>query len=206
MKVKKIFLCSLLMTFVLLISPFSVIQNYTALHAEAASLTKTQKKAKASYSRFLQEGDYTYFRFFDINGDNLKELLVSFDTSEYGVFDMLVYTYKNGKVVYAGRNHSMFGITYNSKTKKLQGSRGGGGSIENWYYTLTKSGKLKPVYLQAIENGQKNGNIIYKYYYNGKRITKSKYVSISKSWSKYNKKFTFYKLNMKNFKAQLKKF
>ena len=46
------------------------------------------------------------------------------------VFQIIVYTYKNAAVQRAGDHYSAFGIRYNKKTKRLYGSRGGGGGIK----------------------------------------------------------------------------
>lgn len=180
------------------------------INAQAAS-AKTKKKAIKAYKEWLDGTDFRGFRLYDVDKDGIKELLVTHDGYGNNVFSVYVYTYKNGKVVDCINNdyqpdYSALGFTYNKSTKRMYGSRGGGGSIENWYYTLTKSKKLKKVYLKAIENGYntKTGKITYKYYYKGKRITKKKYVSIYKSWKKNAKPLKFYKLSSKNIKKYVK--
>ena len=147
------------------------------INAQAAS-AKTKKKAIKAYKEWLDGTDFRGFRLY--------------------VVDCINNDYQP--------DYSALGFTYNKSTKRMYGSRGGGGSIENWYYTLTKSKKLKKVYLKAIENGYntKTGKITYKYYYKGKRITKKKYVSIYKSWKKNAKPLKFYKLSSKNIKKYVK--
>ena len=108
-------------------------------YAKVSDSTKTA--AKKAYQNHMKKQGGVYFTMWDVDRDGLKELLVTSgypkvgNTPEYAD----VYTYVNGKVKYAGKIGSpMSGISYNSSTKRLHASRGGGGSIEYWYYTLTK--------------------------------------------------------------------
>lgn len=174
---------------------------------EAASISaKTRKKAQTAYRNFLMESDYVYFRLLDIDKDGLKELLVSRTAyDKYYVGGAAIYTYSGGRLKQlTSYTYSMFDLQYNTKSKRLHGSRGGGGGIEQWYYTITKSGKLKYVYLQAIESGMKNGKMTYKYYYNSKRISKSAYIKKSKTWDKQCKPLKFYKMSVSNIKKYVK--
>lgn len=49
----------------------------------------------------------------------------------------------------------MSGVSYNRVSKRLHASRGGGGSIEYWYYTLTPNKKIKTVMCGAYVDGVK---------------------------------------------------
>ena len=136
-----------------------------------------------------------YFTTWDVDRDGLKELLVTSgypkvgNTPEYAD----VYTYVNGKVKYAGKIGSpMSGISYNSSTKRLHASRGGGGSIEFWYYTLTKNKKVKQVMCGAYINGVKNGKEQYRCVYNGKSISYNKWLKTTKKWISQSRDMKYY--------------
>lgn len=174
---------------------------------EAASISaKTRKKAQTAYRNFLMESDYVYFRLLDIDKDGLKELLVSRTAyDKYYVGGAAIYTYSGGRLKQlTSYTYSMFDLQYNTKSKRLHGSRGGRGSIEQWYYTITKARKLKCIYLQQIENGVKNGKMTYKYCYNGKRISKKAYDKKSKAWYKQCKPLKFYKMSYTNINKYVK--
>ena len=207
MNKKSAFICTIFLlfttTFLQLNTPIITIPTTV----EAASISaNTRKKAQTAYRNFLMESDYIYFRLLDINKDGLKELLVSRTAyDKYYVAGAAIYTYSGGRMKQlTSYTYSMFDLQYNAQSKRLHGSRGGRGSIEQWYYTITKSGKLKYVYLQAIESGVKNGKMTYKYYYDGKRISKSTYDKKSKSWYKSCKPLRFYKMSYANIKKYVK--
>ncbi len=171
---------------------------------------KTKTKAYKAYRKWIYEVNYSGFCVYDINKDGLKELLMTFDGHGKNIYSFDVYTYKNGKVVQCNTGYSFeyspFGLQYNKSTKRIYGSRGGGGSIENWYYTLSKSKKLKRVTLEKVESGYnyKTGKISYKYYYKDKKITKKEYNKKLKSWQKNLKPLKFYKTTKKNAKKYVK--
>lgn len=181
----------------------------SSITADAVS-KKTKSKAYKAYRNWIYETNYSGFCVYDIDKDGLKELLMTFDGAGKNIFSFDVYTYKKGKVVQCNQGwsfeYSPFGLMYNKSTKRIHGSRGGGGSIENWYYTLSKSKKLKRVTLSKVESGYnyKTGKISYKYYYKDKKITKKEYTKKLKSWNKNLKTFKFYKTTKKNAKKYVK--
>lgn len=173
------------------------------IQTQAAS-KRTKKQAQRAYRNFLYESDYRSFKLIDMNRDGLKELVVSYEDSQTMVSQIIVYTYKNAAVQRAGDHYSAFGIRYNKKTKRLYGSRGGGGGIENWYYTLATDGSLKQVYLQAIERGYHSNGLLCDYYDNGKKITKAKYRRKLKKWTKHSSPLRLHKMSMQNIRKQVK--
>lgn len=155
----------------------------------------TKIAAKKAYQNHMKKQGGVYFTMWDVDRDGLKELLVTSgypkvgNTPEYAD----VYTYVNGKVKYAGKIGSpMSGISYNSSTKRLHASRGGGGSIEYWYYTLTKNKKVRQVMCGAYINGVKNGKEQYRCIYNGKSISFNKWLKITKKWSSQSRDMKYY--------------
>ena len=190
-------LCTILLLGVIPPSPVSI--GVKEVQAKASASTKN--KAKKAYKKFLGRNNYRYYRLWDINKDGLKELIVTSVYPTGGIGAMLgeVYTYRKGKVQYAGRvGHPSYGILYNTTTGRIHGHRGGGGSIEAWYYTLTKSGKIKQVLCGAYVNGVKNGNTQYKCIYAGKRISFNKFMQITNKWSRQTTTLQFYANNAYN--------
>ena len=98
------------------------------------------------------------------------------------------------------------GLYYNKSTKRLHGKRGGGGGIEDWYYTLDKSKSIKRVYLQKVETqfNSATGKFKYGFYFKGKTISKKTYSKKLKSWNKNLKPLKFYKLTERNIKKHIK--
>lgn len=174
---------------------------------QAKASSSTKKKAQMAYRKFLTQKKYKYYRLWDIDKDGLNELIVTGGkyASGYFVTKAFVYTYVHGKIKYAGYvGSSMTGISYNRVSKRLHSARGGGGSIEEWYYTLTKNRKVKRVMCGAYINGIKNGNIQYKCFYNGKRISYKKWSQIVKQWTKQKRQLNFYRNTAFNRKNNMK--
>lgn len=175
------------------------------VQAKTSSLTK--KRAQETYKKFLTQKKYRYFTLWDIDKDGLKELLVTNGKDRVGNLPTgaNVYAYVQGKLQYAGYiGSSMSGVSYNQATKRLQASRGGGGSIEYWYYTLTKNKKIKRVMCGAYVNGVKNGNTQYKCLYNGKRISYKRWYQITKKWIRQSKELKYYRNISNNRKKYIK--
>ena len=172
-------LLSLLLSAVLV---FSVVTTVVSFPAEATSLKK-KNKALTAYKNWLVESDCVGFRLFDVNGDGTKELLTTYDGYGKNVYNIGIYTYKNGSVASCNdyqSEYSMFGFSNNKITKRLHGSRGGGGSEEQWYYNLTKNKMLKKVSLIKVENGYNytTDKMTYRYYFNNKEITHCQRITI----------------------------
>ena len=196
---------------ILCIAAFTVTEtaslNYGITTVQAKVSSTTKKKAQNAYRRFLTQKKYKYFRVWDIDKDGLKELLVTDGKDKVGKYPAgaNVYTYTGGKVVYAGYIGSFHsGIAYSRLTKRLYSSRGGGGSLESWYYTLTKNKKIKTVVCGAYENGVKNGKMQYTCLYNGKRITDKKWNQIVRSWARQSLTLKYYNNTQANRKKYIK--
>lgn len=196
-------LCTILLLGVIPSSPVSI--GVKEVQAKASASTKN--KAKMAFKKFLQKNNYGYYRLWDINKDGLKELIVTsvYPTGGIGAMQGDVYTYRKGKVQYAGSvGHPSHGILYNTSSGRIHSCRGGGGGIEYWYYTLTKSGKIKQIMCGAYVNGMKNGNTQYKCLYNGKRISFNKFMQITRKWTRQTRTLQFYRNTAYNRKYNLK--
>ena len=196
---------SLLLSFVLI---FGSISSLTTVDAISK---KTKNKAYKAYRNWLYETDCSGIRLYDVNKDGLKELLVTYDGYGTGISSFKMYTYKGGKVIscledFIYEEYIPGGLYYNKSTKRLHGKRGGGGGIEDWYYTLDKSKSIKRVYLQKVETqfNSATGKFKYGYYYKGKTISKKTYSKKLKSWNKNLKPLKFYKLTERNIKKHIK--
>lgn len=174
---------------------------------QAKTLSSTKKKVQKAYRKFLTKNKYKYYRLWDIDKDGLKELLVTDgkDRVYNAPSGADVYTYTRGKVKYAGYvGHSMSGVSYNRVSKRLHASRGGGGSIEYWYYTLTPNKKIKTVMCGAYVDGVKNGNIHYKCLYKGKRISYKKWDQTTRKWISQTRTLNYYRNTAYNRKNNMK--
>lgn len=181
--------------------------NFNTYTVQAKASSSTKRKAQKAYRKFLTQRKYKYFTLWDIDKDGLKELLVTNGKERVGNSPTraYVYTYTRGKMRYAGEIGSpMSGISYNRVSKRLHSARGGGGSIEEWYYTLTKNKKVKQVMCGAYVNGVKNGNVQYKCLYNGKRISYRKWNQIIKQWTRQKRELNFYRNTVSNRKNNMK--
>lgn len=187
-------LCTILLLGVIPSSPVSI----GVKEVQAKATASTKNKAKKAFKKFLEKNSYGYYRLWDINKDGLKELIVTsvYPTGGIGAMQGEVYTYRKGKVQYAGKvGHPSSGIMYNTSTGRIHARRGG---IEDWYYTLTKSGKIKQIMCGAYVNGVKNGNTQYKCVYNGKRISFNKFLKITRKWSRQTVTLQFWVNNAYN--------
>lgn len=205
-EIKKCFIIILLSIFTLTAVETSSL-NWGTYTVQAKASTSTKRKAQKAYRKFLTQRKPQYYRLWDIDKDGLKELIVTGGkyASGYFVTNAFVYTYTNGKVKYAGSiGSSMTGISYNQVTKRLHSASGGGGSIEEWYYTLTRNKKVKQVVCGAYVNGVKNGNVQYKCLYNGKRISYKKWNQITRKWTRQKRELNFYRNTVSNRKNNMK--
>ncbi len=162
----------------------------------------TKKKAARAYRDLMYDSDFRWFRTIDMDRDGLKELVTSYDPDPTRC-KIYIYKYRNGQVIEVGDDYSMFGYVYHKKMKRLLGCRGGGGSIEDWYLTTNKSGKLKHVLLSQIETHAKTGRMTYAYYYNGKKITKKVFLKKKRSWKKNCVPFKMHKTSFKAIKKYI---
>lgn len=173
-----------------------------------AQASVSKKKIAAAYREFLYDSYCTGFRLFDINKDGKKELLTTYDGFGTNVYSVYVYTYRGKKVVSCNTNgaeYSMYGFNYNKSSKRLYGYREGGGSVEQWYYKLSKK-KLNRVKLQMVESGcdYSTNEMTYKYFFRNKEITQSQYNKKCKAWSKNLQALKFHEVTDKNIKKYIK--
>lgn len=160
-----------------------------------------KKKAMKAYRDFVRKSDYAWFYLIDINKDGVKELILS---NRNNYTDIKIYAYSKGKIQFIENDYSMMGYSYNKKTKRLHGGWEGSGSIEDWYYTISKSGKLKRVYLDMFEEWDSNGKTRYEYYYHGKKISKKAYLKKKREWDKNRELINMHKTNNKNIKKYIR--
>lgn len=161
----------------------------------------TKKKAAKAYRNLMYESDYTWFRMQDIDKDGIKELVVSYRSRP---IELLIYKYQKGCVRRVGEDVTAFGFYYNKKTKRIHGVWGGAGNIEDWYLTISKSGKLKKIYLSKEEKLREGKRPVYHYYYAGEKISRKIYLKKCTSWRKNYINLKMYKTSMKNIKKYIK--
>jgi hypothetical protein len=148
------------------------------------------KKAMATSASFqwLREyidGNGVQYKFMDLNKDKLDELIIETYHQDR------IFTYHNGKVLDLKATNEIFssGWVYYYKAKSIVSS--GGGHTGNYWtlYTKIYKGKSKIVAKEyGVDYDPKTesdlGYIKYKYYVNGKKVSKSKYKSYVKSITK----------------------
>lgn len=165
-----------------------------------------KKKAAKAYRKFVKRSGYGWFCVRDIDRDGLKELVLSHNYSS-GVSSspdaLVIYKYRKGAVKKIGEDSTAFGYRYNKKTRRIHGLWGGSGSVEDWYLTITKSGKLKRVYLSLIEVSTNNGNPIYRASYAGKKISQKAYHKKKNEWNRNYRKLKMYRADERNIKKYI---
>lgn len=167
-----------------------------------AKVSKSVKrKAARAYREDLYEGDYTWFRVMDMDGDGLKELVLSYEPNPT---NLIIYKYRKGRTYQVGEDSTSFGYYYNKKTRRICGAWGGCGNIEDWYLTCNKRGKLKRVYLQMLEKEVVNGKVIYDYRYAGKKISRKAYLRKKRSWNRNAVPLKMYKTSMRNIRKYVR--
>lgn len=165
-----------------------------------------KKKAAKAYRNFAKQSGYGWFCVRDIDRDGLKELVLARNYSSAASSSpeaLAIYQYRKGAVRKIGEDSTGFGYRYNKKTKRIHGLWGGSGSMEDWYLTITKSGKLKRVYLSLIEVSANNGNPIYRAYYAGRRISQKAYHKKKNEWNRNYRKLKMYRVNERNMKKYI---
>lgn len=168
----------------------------------SAKVSKSVKrKAARAYREDLYEGDYTWFRVMDIDGDGLKELILAYEQYPLSI---TINKYRTGRTYTVGEDSTSFGFYYNKKIKHICGAWGGCGNIEDWYLTINKKGKLKSVYLQMLEKKVVNGKVIYDYRYAGKKISRRAYLRRKRSWDKNAVPLKMHKTSMRNIRKYVR--
>ena len=118
--------------------------------SEASGKTD-QKNAIKAYRSLVQDGS-CYYKIVDINGDNVKELLLmdkSYEYAEVGYYK--VYTYRNGKLECLKKFDYCRGgnLYYNTKKHMVIMVRGLLGGRETYVYTAQKN-SLKKILLKKF--------------------------------------------------------
>lgn len=161
----------------------------TSVNFSEASVKTDQKNAIKAYRSLVQDGS-CYYKIVDINGDNVKDLLLmdkSYEYAEVGYYK--VYTYRNGKLKCLKKFDYCRGgnLYYNTKKHMVIMVRGLFGGRETYVYTAQKNSLKKiskfTIDYEATSTGKKT---IYRI--NGKKVSKSKYIKTLSALEKSCKK------------------
>ena len=143
--------------------------------------TTSKKAALRAYYYFLKDYNFTYssstrgFNLAYINNDSIPELLV-FD-GDFHLSGGNVYSYVNGKVKYVGSFGEWGGLQYQEKKGVIRSGWSGQGNYHSTYYKWNGSKLSTVISFSSVEKIDSNMNIIYNYYINNKKVTRSKYKS-----------------------------
>ena len=119
----------------------------TSVNFSEASVKTDQKNAIKAYRSLVQDGS-CYYKIVDINGDNVKDLLLmdkSYEYAEVGYYK--VYTYRNGKLKCLKKFDYCRGgnLYYNTKKHMVIMVRGLFGGRETYVYTAQKNSLKKSI-------------------------------------------------------------
>lgn len=160
----------------------------TSVNFSEASVKTDQKNAIKAYRSLVQDGS-CYYKIVDINGDNVKDLLLmdKYRTDEGAYYK--VYTYRNNKLKCLKKfDYCRDGnLYYNTKKHMVIMVRGLFGGRETYVYTAQKNSLKKiskfTIDYEATSTGKKT---IYRI--NGKKVSKSKYIKTLSALEKSCKK------------------
>ena len=143
--------------------------------------TNNKKVALKAYYNFLKSYKFHAdpssrgFNLAYINNDSIPELIV-FD-GDYHLSGGNVYSYVNGKVKYVGSFGEWGGLQYQEKKGVIRSGWSGQGNYHSTYYKWNGSKLSTVISFSSVEKIDSNMNIIYNYYINNKKVTRSKYKS-----------------------------
>ena len=143
--------------------------------------TTSKNTARKAYYNFLKSYKFTTdpstraFNLIYINNDSIPELIV-FD-GDYHAVGGKVYTYANGKVKYIGAFGEYGTFLYKEKKGVICSSWMGQGVCASTYFKWDGSKLSKIISFRSVEKIDSNMNIVYNYYINDKKVTRSKYKS-----------------------------
>ena len=154
----------------------------TAPKSQAASLTARNNKAhtllKKKYNSIYRKHMDVTYKYYDVTGDGVHELLMDCYPSPYGGSGHVIYIFqaKGSKVkcILKTTEYGLERITFYKKSKSLVMSMYGHGGESHSYYKF-KSGKYKcygTKSRQSVKGGNMNNGPWY--YYNGSGKTTSK--------------------------------
>lgn len=146
---------------------FSMLMSMAA--TAAPSPTKVRRTYRSYVLRNLKKSKYPYrkTRYYDINKDGIKELIVSYEAGVRIAYQF--YTYHNGRVKKMHKSdfygcNGISAMTNNRKYICITQSNGASDSSETIY-------KMSNRKLKKVATYRMKGNRVYR---NGKRVSKSK--------------------------------
>lgn len=136
-------------------------------------------KVKRAYLNYLKKNKNSFpfyqYKMVDINKDGIKELLVMYSAGVRG--GMQVFTYKNGVKSLTKEELLGLGQVYTVKNqKKICVSASNGASEQAFTYYYIKGSRLKELDRIDVIYGTSS----VRYYLNGKKISKKRYLSYEK--------------------------
>ncbi len=114
--------------------------------------------------------DDMYFSFAYIDSDDIPELLISEGT--YNAAQVMIATYKNGKVVDLGKYGSMGYVSYVEKGSVIFSGYYTQGRVSEAYYKINSNGSAEKI-LSAFSNAASGDPLMYKI--NDVEVTKEEY-------------------------------
>ena len=158
--------------------------------------TNNKKAALKAYYNFLKSYKFT-FDYFErgfylayIDNDSIPELLI-FD-GDFHAARVHVYSYVNGKVKYVGDFGEYGAFFYKEKKGVICSTWMNQGVCASTYFEWNGTNLSKTISFRSVESIDYNGDIVYKYYINDKKVTRSKYES---SITPYQKGFKYVDLS-----------
>ena len=143
--------------------------------------TNNKKAALKTYYNFLKSyrfnssPSYRRFNLAYINNDSIPELIVFEGTDHLSGGN--VYSYVSGKVKYVGSFGEYGGFEYQEKKGIIRSGWSGQENYHSTYYKWNGSKLSKIISFSSVEEIRPDLNIVYKYYINDKKVTRSKYKS-----------------------------
>ena len=178
------------------VSSKGVVSAKSSGSATITARVNNKKAALRAYYYFLKSYKFT-FDYFErgfylayIDNDSIPELLI-FD-GDFHAARVHVYSYVNGKVKYVG-DFGEYGAFFYKEKKGVIGSTWmNQGVCASTYFKWNGTNLSKIISFRSVESIDYNGNIVYKYYINDKKVTRSKYES---SITPYQKGFKYVDLS-----------
>ena len=158
--------------------------------------TATKKASLKAYYNLLKSYEFYTdpstrgFYLAYIDNDSIPELLI-FD-GDFHAARVHVYSYVNGKVKYVGDFGEYGAFFYKEKKGVICSTWMNQGVCASTYFEWNGTNLSKTISFRSVESIDYNGDIVYKYYINDKKVTRSKYES---SITPYQKGFKYVDLS-----------